>query len=192
MGLGLGLFFLVSFKIPNPNPNPNPLHTCSLAGNRSILLTVPDRYRSAASLIVLRAIGGGYQLLLLHKPRKKDSWQLPQGGVEEGETIEQAALRELQEEAGLSDCQVLGHSKKVYQYDFPPSFRRFRPDNVCGQRIEYIFTLAKPNAQVKVDEKEINDYKWIGIEDLTKYVRREEYLTLVRELYEEALGILGK
>ncbi len=152
---------------------------------------MPDRYRSAASLIVLRKVGESYQLLLLHKPRKKDSWQLPQGGVEEGETIEQAALRELQEEAGLSGCTVIGHSKKVYQYDFPPSFRRFRPDNVCGQRIEYIFALVPDGAEVKVDGKEINDHLWIDISDLTKHVRREEYLKLVRDLYNEAMGILG-
>ena len=55
---------------------------------------MPDTYRSAASILVLRnAKRGGvkHELLLVHKPRKKDAWQLPQGGMEEGETPEQGA-----------------------------------------------------------------------------------------------------
>ena len=50
-----------------------------------------DCYRQAASLLVLRPAAtakAGYELLLLHKPRKRDVWQLPQGGKEEGETAE--------------------------------------------------------------------------------------------------------
>ena len=104
-----------------------------------------DHYRPAASVLVLRPSGGQgmqYEILLLHKPRKNDAWQLPQGGVEEGESVTQAAIRELQEEAGLTECRLIGVSPRVYQYDFPASFRRFRPDDVCGQRIQYVFALA--------------------------------------------------
>src|SRR5437016_1222367 len=101
-----------------------------------------DVYRQAASILVLKpveaCIPGGecttiYQILLLHKPRKKDSWQLPQGGIEAGESVSDAALRELKEEASLEGCRILGTSERVYQYDFPASFRRFRPDNIRGQ-----------------------------------------------------------
>jgi len=148
-----------------------------------------DIYRSAASLIVLRPAGtAGFQLLILHKPRKKDAWQLPQGGVEEGETVEQAALRELHEEAGIEGLRVLGKSRDVYQYDFPSSFRRFRPDNVCGQRIEYIFGIVPSDAVVKVDGHEINDYKWVDIGDVRRFIKREEYIDLVVKLYNEAVA----
>ena len=156
-------------------------------------------YRHAASILVLRPVevcapGGEcqkiYQILLLHKPRKKDSWQLPQGGMEQGEDVTQAALRELKEEASLDGCRVIGKSERVYQYDFPDSFRRFRPDNVCGQKIEYVFALAPDNPQVVVDGKEVDAHAWIGIDQLTQYVRREEYLEIVRGLFEEAIRVL--
>ncbi len=149
---------------------------------------MPDVYRSAASVLVLRPVadGQGYQLLLLHKPRKKDAWQLPQGGVEQGEDTVRAALRELKEEASLSDCTVIGRSESVYQYDFPPAFRRFRPDNVCGQRIEYVFAMAKADAPVTVDGKEVDGFVWIDVSELEKYIKRFEYLELVGKLYEEA------
>jgi 8-oxo-dGTP pyrophosphatase MutT (NUDIX family) len=156
-----------------------------------------DVYRQAASMLVLRPVSACgpdgcdaiYQLLLLHKPRKNDSWQLPQGGVEEGETTEQTALRELMEEASIQSPRVLGKSKKVYQYDFPPSYRRFRRDNVCGQHIAYVFAAVPENASVTVDGKEVDAYAWIDIAQLSQYIKRPEYRTLVEELYGEAVKI---
>ncbi|TSC58272.1 MAG: (Di)nucleoside polyphosphate hydrolase [Candidatus Peregrinibacteria bacterium Greene0416_19] len=130
-----------------------------------------------------------YELLLLHKPRKKDAWQLPQGGVEGVETVEQAALRELKEEAGLEGA-VIGKSECVYQYDFPTSFRSFRPDNVCGQRIEYIFALAPTDVRIQVDGREIDSYAWVDAGRLAGYIKRKEYLDLVRGLFEEAVKLV--
>lgn len=151
-------------------------------------------YRQAASVLVLRPSAvcspDGcttlYHILLLHKPRKNDAWQLPQGGVEKGESVTQAALRELKEEAGLAGCEVIGVSSVVYAYDFPASFRRFRPDNVKGQEIRYVFALAPKDAAVKVDQKEIDGFQWVVPEQLGKYLKRKQYLELTMKLYEEA------
>ena len=156
----------------------------------SYSMAMKDVYRSAASVMVLRqASGDGFQFLLLHKPRKNDAWQLPQGGVEQGENVEQAALRELLEEAGIT-CTFLGESERVYQYDFPPRYRRFRPDNVCGQRICYVFALADPDAQVTVDNKEVDGFKWIDPSRIPAYVHRKEYVDIVKGLYEEAVSLV--
>jgi 8-oxo-dGTP pyrophosphatase MutT (NUDIX family) len=156
-----------------------------------VLYTPPvhDVYRSAASVVLLKPAGeaGVFQVLLLHKPRKKDSWQLPQGGCEGGETIREAALRELQEEAGLSDVTYLGASEHIYKYDFPASFRRFRPDHVCGQKIEFVHALAPEHAEVKVDANEIDRYVWVFPNQVHQYVKRREYLSLVNELVKEAV-----
>ncbi|MDB4978663.1 MAG: putative (di)nucleoside polyphosphate hydrolase [Candidatus Peribacteria bacterium] len=157
-----------------------------------------DKYRQAASMIVLRpnqSAGSAesaepYELLLLHKPRRNDAWQLPQGGLEQGENVEQAALRELEEEAGLTGCTVIGQSAKVYCYNFPSSFRRFRPDDICGQQIGYIFALAPDHARIRVDEKEIDGHVWITPSRLPEFVERREYLQLMKELVEEALALL--
>lgn len=134
--------------------------------------------------------GGGYSILLLHKPRKKDAWQLPQGGVEGNETPEECAVRELQEEAGLSDARVLGRSDTIYQYDFPTSYRRFRPDNICGQKIYFVFGLAPVGSDVQVDNKEVDQFRWLPVEQLPKFLKRKEYLDLVKHLYDEALKLV--
>lgn len=152
-------------------------------------------YREAASVLVLKpasvcapdGCGTVYQLLLLHKPRARDAWQLPQGGVESGESIEQAALRELREEAGVADAKIFGASERVYQYDFPASFRRLRPDNVKGQRIGYVFAEVSPDARIRVDGREVDAHAWVELPQLPRYIKRRAYADVVRSLYDEAL-----
>jgi 8-oxo-dGTP pyrophosphatase MutT (NUDIX family) len=154
-----------------------------------------DAYRSAAAILVLRPAkrgGGRHELLLVHKPRKKDSWQLPQGGTEEGETPEQCALRELKEEAGIEKgVRVLGVSDKVYKYEFPESYKRFRPDGVAGQHIRFVLGYAEEELRMKVDGVEIDRGIWIVPGDLPTFIHREEYLTLVRGLIAEAERLLA-
>lgn len=154
-----------------------------------------DTYRSAASILVLRNAkrgGGKYELLLVHKPRKKDAWQLPQGGTEEGETPEQCALRELREEAGVEKgIRILGVSTTEYKYDFPESYRRFRPDNVCGQKISFVMGKADGDVALKVDGVEIDRGIWISPRDLEKFIHRGEYLGLVKGLIDEAERLLA-
>lgn len=128
-------------------------------------------------------------MLLVHKPRKKDAWQLPQGGVEEGESIEQAALREIQEEAGITP-RIIGNSGKVYKYDFPASYRRFRPDNVCGQTVEYFFGVLDMGVDVTVDQEEIDDHVWVTKKQIPKYLKRKAYLKLAMNLYDDGVALL--
>ena len=135
--------------------------------------------------------GQRFEFLLLHKPRKRDNWQLPQGGQEEGESVEEAALRELKEEAGI-EAKVLGKSELIYQYDFPASYRRFRPDNVCGQRLEFTFALADESESVEVDDQEIDGHVWIFPEQIDQYVKRKEYAELILKLYDEGLKLIQK
>lgn len=151
-------------------------------------------YRAVASVVLVRPFaacepsgcGVIFQVLLLHKPRKRDSWQLPQGGIEEGEDVHRAALRELMEEAGVEGVRVLGLSERVYQYNFPASYRRLRPDCVCGQRVEYILAFTDGTTVVCVDGKEVDQYAWVYPSQLHLYIHRREYLALVRSLVEEA------
>lgn len=152
-------------------------------------MRVSDTYRKAASILVLRPKSETekvYELLLLHKPRKRDAWQLPQGGAEDDETAEQCALRELQEEAGISTAEVLGVSDLEYKYDFPASYRRFRPDHICGQKIAFVFGICPAGTEVTVDNVEVDAFQWIAPEDAPQILKRKEYLKLVQLLIAEA------
>jgi 8-oxo-dGTP pyrophosphatase MutT (NUDIX family) len=153
---------------------------------------MPETYRQAASILVLLPAPNGsgpLRFLLIHKPRRRDAWQLPQGGIEAGETAGEAAIRELSEEAGIHDVTLLGQSKEVYQYDFPASFRRFRPDDVRGQRIEF-FVAKAAHDRVQVDGKEIDQAIWINASELPRYIKRRAYLQLVRRVLDEGRALL--
>ena len=56
---------------------------------------------AAAGGVVVREAGEGQEVALVHRPRY-DDWSLPKGKLEQGESFEDAALREIEEETGLS------------------------------------------------------------------------------------------
>ncbi|KAF5742499.1 Nudix hydrolase [Tripterygium wilfordii] len=52
-----------------------------------------------------------------------DAWQMPQGGIDEGEDPKVAAMRELKEETGISSAEVIAELPCWLTYDFPPEVR---------------------------------------------------------------------
>ncbi len=64
---------------------------------------------TSAGAIILREIEGELRIALAQHQRAEKTWVLPKGHVEEGETIEEAALREIHEETGLDNVQLIKH-----------------------------------------------------------------------------------
>ena len=66
-----------------------------------------QRTATSAGAIILRDVGGELKIALAQHRRSSKSWTLPKGHVEAGESLEQAALREIYEETGLSNVQLI-------------------------------------------------------------------------------------
>lgn len=119
------------------------------------------RMKQAARAIIVR----GNKLLVIHRNKfGKEYYTLPGGGVEQGETPEQAVFRELQEETGLKakDCRL------VFVEDAGPPYGT-----------QYMFLCQDPGGNVAMHpdaiEAELNKLGknlytplWLSIEDLTK------------------------
>ena len=71
-----------------------------------------------------------------------DIWQFPQGGIDEGETPEEALFRELEEEIGTSDVNIIHEYPKWISYDFPPKIaNKMKP--FVGQKQKYFLGKIK-------------------------------------------------
>ncbi len=66
-----------------------------------------ERTAVSAGAFILRAMDGELKVALAQHNRSDKTWAMPKGHVEPGETIEQAALREIYEEAGLFNVQLI-------------------------------------------------------------------------------------
>jgi len=110
--------------------------------------------------VVRPAPDGRREYLLLHRVLPRLSfWQPVTGGVESGETIEQAARRELTEETGFptDDLRPTG-----FTYSFPPDefFQDIydtEPDEIA---VHVFVARVKPGAEPRLDPVEHDDYCW--------------------------------
>jgi len=100
------------------------------------------------------------------------AWQMPQGGIDEGEKPRQAALRELWEETGVTEdlVEFVAKSPDWVTYDLPPELLgkvwggRFR-----GQKQRwflYRFTGRDDQVNIATDHPEFSEWRWIGAEEM--------------------------
>lgn len=124
-------------------------------------------------------------------------WQMPQGGVDPGEDMEEAAIRELAEETGAKPEHILLHSRlsKTVRYDLPEHLiGKLWKGKYRGQ--EQMWFLAKftgRDSDINLEAHEpaeFCEWKWAEISDLDSLIvpfKREVYRTVVSE-FEPLLG----
>jgi putative (di)nucleoside polyphosphate hydrolase len=105
--------------------------------------------------------------------RKDDAryaWQMPQGGIDRGETPAIAALRELGEETGIntSHVELLEELEPWLYYDFPPALKAKLTGPYYGQRqkwFAYRFTGSDTDFRLDDHTPEFDAWKWAKLED---------------------------
>ncbi len=98
-------------------------------------------------------------------------WQLPQGGIEQSENAEKAVLREMKEEVGLTDLEVIARAPEKYSYLWPNVLRPvFNKLPFKGQEQTVYYLKLNNDQQVKLDNHEFDEYRWVDITELRNAV----------------------
>ena len=123
------------------------------------------------------------------KDNPGDKWQMPQGGVDEGEDYITAMKRELLEETSIQNIEIIKEIDKIYQYELPKNLvgiiwkGKYR-----GQKQKWFIT------RFLGEEKEINlntkhaefiDWKWIEPKFLPEVIvdfKKDLYINLLKEI----------
>lgn len=125
-------------------------------------------------------------------------WQMPQGGVDKGEAVRDAALRELEEEVGIGPdlVDVLEETEDWIYYEFPPDLRAAMKQRgrFIGQRQKWFALRFKGrDSDIKLDthSPEFSDWRWGALESAPGLVipfKRKTYEDVVRRFKKYTVG----
>ena len=131
-------------------------------------LPSPTEVVQAAGGLVIRRRDGLLEIAVVHRPEHRD-WSFPKGKLEDGESFEEAALREVREETGLV-CRILrfiGHTEYVD--------RKGRPKVVA-------YWVMAVEAGSFDSNWEVDELRWVSLEEanfLLSYPRDRELVEVL-------------
>ena len=100
-----------------------------------------------------------------------NAWQFPQGGIDDGESSKEALFRELEEEIGTRDVEIIAEYPTWVSYEFPPAIaKKMYPYD--GQRQKYYLVKLKKGATINIDTEipEFSEYKFVPTENIYEYI----------------------
>jgi 8-oxo-dGTP diphosphatase len=134
----------------------------------------------AAGAIVLRDIGGELKIALAHDSIR-DLWVLPKGHVDPGEPLEQAALREVREEVGLEDVQLIKYLGKIVR----PSMEKGVKEVQKSIHLYLAYALGNEPFKTRTDlvstEEVFSEACWFSLEQAIEVVPYKEDRTFLEE-----------
>lgn len=148
-------------------------------------------YRPCVGVMLVNALGEAF--VGQRSDRDQNAWQMPQGGVEKGEAPDEAALRELEEETGVSRdlVTIVAETRGWVPYDLPYDLvphiwnGRFR-----GQEQKwFLMRFEGRDDQVKIETKhqEFSQWRWLPVTELVPNIvpfKRAVYEAVVAEFKE--------
>lgn len=144
-----------------------------------------DRYRPGVGIVLLNDRG---EVFVGRRANlKNEAWQMPQGGIEPGETAGQAAFRELKEEIGTDQADVIAESRGWFQYEVPAEFAPKRwQGRWKGQRQKwFVMRLRGAESDIELSgSPEFDAWRWVPVKDLAGLAvtfKRQLYVDVIEE-----------
>lgn len=133
------------------------------------------REKVSAGGVAFRETANGVEIAVILTAGKK-RWQLPKGIIDPGETPEQAALREVREEAGI-DCDLVAPIDKI-EYWFVD---RYGDEPVRIHKSVHFFLMKYRSGDVADHDDEVAEARWTAIGDAEKDLVFETERACVRK-----------
>jgi putative (di)nucleoside polyphosphate hydrolase len=144
-------------------------------------------YRPAVGIMLLNPAGLAFVGRRIDMPAGLAAWQMPQGGIDPGETPRQAAFRELKEEVGTDKAEILAETEGWLHYDLPSDIAsRMWSGRWRGQRQKWFlmrFTGEDADINPATGHPEFDAWEWVEPERLPDLI-----VPFKRPLYRDVLA----
>lgn len=155
------------------------------------------QYRPGVGIVLLNSAG---KVFVAERLDNKGAWQMPQGGIDEGEEPEIAVFREMNEEIGTKNARIIGVMEEWISYDIPErTAKKLWGGKYKGQKQKWIaleFLGQDGDINLEADaHPEFSKWKWVPIEDLLAYVvpfKRDVYRRVMQEFKPLAAALAKK
>ncbi len=146
----------------------------------------PANYRPGVGIVLFNGDG---LVLIAERISHPGAWQMPQGGIDAGEEPEVAVFREMEEEIGTRNAEIIGMMEDWIHYDFPAAMsKELWNGKYIGQRQKWIaLKFLGQDTDIKLNlhtEPEFSRWKWVPLADLMQYVvpfKRKVYERVIEE-----------
>ena len=146
----------------------------------------PDpRYRPCVGIMLLNH---DRRVFVAERIDTPGAWQMPQGGIDDGESAAEAALRELKEEIGTDHAAFLAEHPRWLSYDLPAELqRRLWGGRYLGQTqkwVAYRFLGEDSDIDLDAHDAEFAAWQWVAMDELLDLIvefKRDVYASVVAE-----------
>ena len=129
-------------------------------------------FRSGVGIILLNKNNKIFVAKRIDNP--KNFWQMPQGGVDKGESLLEAAYRELKEETNITKVKLIKEIEGTLTYELPSHLLgKIWKGKYKGQKQKWFlmkFLGSDSDINIKTENPEFIEWKWIDLEKITEVV----------------------
>lgn len=145
-----------------------------------------ERYRPGVGIVLLNYRG---EVFVGRRADMKDgAWQMSEGGIDDGESPREAALRELKEEIGTDKADVIAESRGWFKYEVPfvPASERWGGRWKGQRQMWFVMLFRGHNSDIDLatDHPEFDAWRWVPLDSLPELAspfKRQLYLDVIGE-----------